>query len=206
MCCACGDEMVISLVIETMRQEARDLSIARVHLSLWVDKGLRDVSCALHSTGMSYWNVLGTLLGYDAIGELPAPHDGPYAFVGEDVRSDSVWFEATSHQPHVLIEFERYTGKTDESKLVGKVDNLLLAHHRWGQQPAVLILSYWTKGLASLPDHALLRRRVQQGFMTSAKEQVEGSGRCQIFFFQTVLQQTAEDRWRLSQVIERGIP
>jgi hypothetical protein len=51
----------------------------------------------------------------------------------------------------------------------------------------------------------MLRRRVQHGFVTSAKEQVEGSGHCQVFFFQTVLQQTAEGRWRLSQVIERGM-
>jgi hypothetical protein len=42
--------------------------------------------------------------------------------------------------------------------------------------------------------------------MTSAKEQVAGSGRCQVFFFQTVLQQTVEGCWRLSQVIERGTP
>jgi hypothetical protein len=193
-------------VVEAMRREARDLTVARAHLSLWVEKGLSDVSCTLHSTGMSYWNLIGTVLGYDAIGELPAPHDGPYTVVGDDVRSNSVWFEAPSHQPHVLVEFERYTGKTDETKLIGKVDNLLLAHHRWGQQPAVLILSYWTKGLVSLPDHAILRHRVQHGFMTRAKEQVEGSGRCQIFFFQTVLQQTIEGRWRLLQVIERGMP
>jgi hypothetical protein len=206
MCYACGDELVNYSVVEIMRREAADLTIARAHLSLWVEKGLSDFSCALHSTGMSYWNVMGTVLGYDAIGELPAPQDGPYAFVGDDVRSDSVWFDATSHQPHVLIEFERYTRKTDETKLIGKVDNLLLAHHRWGQQPDVLILSYWTKGLASLPDHAMLRRRVQHGFVTSAKEQVDGSGYCQVFFFQTVLQQTAEGRWRLSQVIERGRP
>jgi hypothetical protein len=206
MCCACGDALVNYSVVEVMRREARHLSIARAHLSLWVEKGLRDVSYTLHSTGMSYWNVIGIVLGYDAIGELPAPHDGPYAFVGDDVRSDSVWFDAASHQPHVVIEFERYTRKTDETKLIGKVDNLLLAHHRWGQQPAVLILSYWTKGLASLPDHAMLRRRVQHGFVTSAKEQVEGSMHCQVFFFQTVLQQTVEGGWRLSQVIERGVP
>jgi hypothetical protein len=206
MCSACGDALVTYSVVEAMRREARDLTVARAHLSLWVEKGLSDVSCTLHSSGMSYWNLIGTVLGYDAIGELPAPHDGPYAFVGDDVRSDSVWFEAPSHQPHVLVEFERYTGKTDETKLIGKVDNLLLAHHRWGQQPAVLILSYWTKGLVSLPDHAILRHRVQHGFMTRAKEQVEGSGRCQIFFFQTVLQQTIEGRWRLLQVIERGMP
>src|SRR5919109_625016 len=203
MCSARGDELVTYSVIDVMRREARDLTIARAHLSLWVEKGLSDFSCTLHSTGMSYWNLMGTVLGYDAIGELPAPHDGPYAFVGDDVRSDSVWFEAISHQPHVLVEFERYTGKTDEIKLMGKVDNLLLAHHRWGQQPAVLVLSYWTKGLASLPDHAMLRRRVQHGFVTRAKEQVDGSVHCQVFFFQTVLQQTVEGRSRLSQVIER---
>jgi hypothetical protein len=63
MCCMCGDELVTYSVVEAIRREARDLSIAREHLSLWVEKGLSDVSCALHSTGMSYWNVMGTVLG-----------------------------------------------------------------------------------------------------------------------------------------------
>jgi len=58
MCYACGDKLVNYAVVEVMRREAADLTIARAHLSLWVEKGLSDVSCALHSTGMSYWNVL----------------------------------------------------------------------------------------------------------------------------------------------------
>lgn len=206
MSCVFGGEQVAASAIDGIRQEAGDLSIAKAQLGLWTNRGVADTSCALHSMGMSYWNLMGVLLKYEAITEMPAPNDSPYAFVGDDVRNDSVWFRAPTYLPTVLVEFERYSGPSDEKKLVGKVDNLLLAHHRWGKQPEVLILAYWTKGLASLPDHSALRRRSRDGFETSAKEHVEGSMDCQVFFFQTVLQQTTDSRWRLSQMIERGLP
>jgi hypothetical protein len=154
---------------------------------------------------MSYWSLLGTILGFEAVSEMPAPNDGPYAFVGDDVRNDSVWFAKQQHDPAVLVEFERYGGSGDEGKLAGKVDNLLLAHHRWGKRPQTLVLAYWTKGLASLPDHALLRQRVRNGFDTRTREQVHGSVGCEVYFFQAVLQQTPESCWRLSQMIERGV-
>ncbi len=126
--------------IDWIRQEASDLSIARTRLSLWLDRGVADISCSLHSVGTSYWSLLGTVWGFDAVTEMPAPNDGPYAFVGDDVRSDSVWFAAQQPKPDVLVEFERYGGPADEGKLAGKVDNLLLAHHRWGKQPQTLVL------------------------------------------------------------------
>lgn len=192
--------------IEWIRQEASDLSIGRARLSLWLDRGVPDTSCSLHSVGMSYWSLLGTVLGFEAITEMPAPNDGPYAFVGDDVRSDSVWFATHQGKPDVLVEFERYAGSADEGKLAGKVENLLLAHHRWGKQPQTLVLAYWTKGLASLPDHASLRQRVRNGFVTRARECVCGSLACEVHFFQVVLQEVPESHWRLSQLIERGVP
>lgn len=200
-----GGSPVANSAIERIRQEANDLSIAKSHLSLWAERGVADTSCSLHSVGMSYWSLLGTMLGYETISEMPAPNEGPYAFVGDDVRNDSVWLERQQREPSVLVEFERYGGSADEGKLVGKVDNLLLAHHRWGKRPQVLILAYWTKGLASLPDHAMLRQRVKNGFETRARECVCGSVACEVYFFQTVLQQTPESHWRLSQMIERGV-
>ncbi len=148
---------------------------------------------------------MGTILGYTSISEMPAPQDGSCAFVGDDVRSDSLWFYASDHKPIAVIEFERYARQSDEDKLVGKVDNLLLAYHRWGMEPRVLVLAYWTKGLATLPNHARLRRRVKQGFVTPAKERVEAAVDCELLFFQTVLSETDTGRWRLSQVVERGL-
>jgi len=197
---------MVKLPIDLIREEASDLSIARARLALWSARGIPDTSCALHSVGMSYWSLLGTVLGFEAITEMPAPNDGPYAFVGDDVRSDSVWFTTRQHTPDVLVEFERYGGSADEGKLAGKVDNLLLAHHRWGKQPQTLVLAYWTKGLASLPDHASLRQRVRNGFVTRARECVCGSLACEIHFFQVVLREVSESHWRLSQLIERGVP
>lgn len=199
-----GGDPVVTSPIDRIRQEANDLSIARTSLSLWQERGVADTSCALHSVGMSYWSLLGTQSGFEAVSEMPAPNDGPYAFVGDDVRNDSVWF-TMQHEPLVLVEFERYSGAVDEGKLAGKVDNLLLAHHRWGRRPQILVLAYWTKGLASLPNHAMLRQRLRNGFETGAREKVCGSVGCEVYFFQAVLQQTSESCWRLSQMIERGV-
>jgi hypothetical protein len=192
-------------LIDRIRQESREMSVAGRHMSLWTSEGVEDYSCAIHSTGMSYWNAMGTAFGFDAIGEMPAPQSGRYAFAGDDVRSDSVWFDQVAHSPSVVVEFERYTRLTDEAKLIGKVDNLLVAHHRWNQRPRILVLAYWTKGLASLPDHALLRARVRNGFVTNAKEIVEGAANCEVLFFQAVLQQSDGGKWRLAQIIERGV-
>lgn len=191
-------------IVERIRDEVRTLALARQHLSLWTERGLPDYSCSLHSAGTTYWNTLGAMLDFDAIVEMPAPQIGPFAFAGDDVRSDSLWFDRSGHHPIVVVEFERYTRQTDQLKLSGKVDNLLLAYHRWDQQPQVLVLSYWTKGLAALPNHEVLRQRVSQGFTTSAQERVDGARGCELLFFQTVLSESEFGRWRLSEIRERG--
>ena len=205
MFCVFGGDHMVPSVAETIRKETGELTIAKRHLSLWTERGIADASCALHSVGMTYWNLMGTMLGFDAIAEMPAPAEGAYGFVGDDVRNDSAWFSQGSAHPLVLVEFERYSGQTDEGKLVGKMNSLLLAHHRWLSVPTTLILAYWTKGLASLPDHASLRRRVNQGFETTAKERVRGGTAVTVLFFQFVLQSTDRTRWQLTQVIERGV-
>lgn len=205
MCLVCGENEVNSSTVEQIREEARTLTIAKQRLPIWTGQGLDDYSCTLHSTGSTYWNTMGADLGYVSITEMPAPQKGPCAFVGDDVRSDSLWFDAGEHRPIVVVEFERYTRRSDENKLVSKVDNLLLAYHRWGMMPRVLVLAYWTRGLATLPDHASLRRRVKQGFVTPAKERVEAAVDCELLFFQTVVAETDTGQWRLSQVVERGL-
>jgi hypothetical protein len=199
-----GDQMAQS-VVEAIRQETNELSLAKQHLGIWTDRGIADTSCALHSIGNSYWNLMGTMCGFDAITEMPAPVDGVYGVVGDEVRNDSAWFSRGSNYPSVIVEFERYSGQLDEGKLTGKVNSLLLAHHRWRTVPKTLILAYWTKGLAALPDHDAMRQRAKQGFVTSAKERVTGAADAAVLFFQFVLQSADETRWRLAQVIERGV-
>lgn len=191
--------------VEAIRKETSELSLAKRHLGLWTNRGVADASCALHSTGMTYWNLMGTMFGFDAITEMPAPTQGAYGYVGDDVRNDSAWFASGADTPSVLVEFERYSGQSDEGKITGKVSSLLLAHHRWQNAPKILVLAYWTKGLAALPDHDALRRRLKQGFETGAKERVSGATDAALLFFQFVLQSTDNTRWRLTQVIERGV-
>lgn len=205
MSCEFGEGQVEQSVIEAIRTEASGMSIARRHFGLWTERGLADTSCSLHSVGVSYWNAMGTISGFNAICEMPAPVAGFYGNVGDDVRNDSVWFPPNSTSPIVLVEFERYSGASDAAKLTGKADNLLMAHHRWQASAKVLILAYWTKSFAALPDHAAMRQRLRRGFETSAKERVGGAFGCELLFFQFVLQQAEESRWQLSQILERGV-
>jgi len=196
------------LVIDELRrrltEECASLAVAREVLPLWTDRGLADYSCTLHSAGVTYWTSLGQRLGYQAFVEMPPPLRGAYAHVGLDVRSDSAWYSRDSVRPSVLVEFERYAGAIDEGKLMAKVSNLLLAHHRWEQAAGALVLAYWTKSVATLPDHRAMKERVRSGFETAAKERVAGSSSCRLLIFQTVLRQTADGTWRLWQMIERG--
>lgn len=184
-------------------ERLHDLQLARELFPLWVETGLRDYSCTIHSYGISFWSALGRVIGYEALGELPAPANGRYANVGDDVRSDSAWFDRVSGEPVLLVEFERYDGLVDEEKLIRKVDNLLLAHHRWGQ-PAHVVLAYWTKGLCDSPDHGKLTARFKTGFQTSAMERVEGSSKGNLLMYQFLLRQSDSGRWRLWQIKQRA--
>jgi len=124
-----------------------------------VHHGLKDADVFMHSLGCSVWNTLGHELDYMAVPESPAP-----AASGDNIRSDSVWFEKESATPKVLIEFERYDGSENgKAKLVEKLTNLMEASQRWEHQPDLLILSAWSSGLVSAPDFSALEHLYRQG-------------------------------------------
>lgn len=195
---------MVSDLSEQIRRTSASLSVARDDFPQWTEVGMADHSCAIHSMGVSYWTRLGNVLGYLAVSELPPPPGGRYAHVGDDIRSDSVWFGRDDLSPAVVVEFERYGGAFDEAKLLGKVQNLLLAFHRWDGSPRIAVLSYWTKGLATTPSHDLLKRRFIGGFETAARERVPGAHACELLIWHTVLRETSDGTWRLWQMIERG--
>lgn len=170
---------------------------------LWTSQGLPDGT--VHSAGVSLLTVLGQTLGYEAYCEMPAPRKGRYAHVGDDVRSDSAWFDRNTARPVLLAEFERYSGQMDEGGLQTKVKNLLLAHHRWGEMPECVVLAYWTKSLRQLPDHNALVHIYRRGFQTRAMEPVDGTSSGALFLYQFILKEADSGYWRLDQVRERGV-
>ena len=190
---------------ETLRERLADLDEARAIMPILTDWGVQDSGIWVHSLGCSFWTLLGARLGFIAASEAPAPAHGSYSFVGVDVRSDSVWFNRESREPGLLLEFERYSGLIDAAKLSGKVKNLLLAHHRWGETADLLMLAYWTNGLASLPMHSELVRILRQGFETPARERVYGSSKGSLLFFQFVMREDRDGLLRLTDIIERGL-
>ena len=123
---------------------------------------------------------------------------------GDNVISDSAWFVKAQDHPEALVEFERYSDEGDAGKLLSKVQNLLLGYWRWHQQPKLLVVAYWTKGLRNLPDHQSMRAIIRNGFTTGARENIPGTRTVRIRFFQFVFEELSPERWKLVRIIERG--
>lgn len=102
----------------------------------------------------------------------------------------------------MLAEFERYTGQRKDLK--PKVENLLLAQHRWEVPDCKLLMAYWTEGLVSLPDHGELRSVVSSGFTTSVREEVSGGNSGTIQFLQFVMTKGRDGLLRLTGIVVRG--
>jgi hypothetical protein len=200
-----GENSMTDALALLIRKELRTLAVARRYLPSWFSAGWPDESCNLHSVGVSFWTSFGQHSGFEAISEMPAPPLGPFAFAGSDVRSDSAWSQPGSWKPRLLVEFERYAGEVDATKLRGKMHNLVLAQHRWGSTAELLILAYWTRGLASLPEHESLRWIARHGFETRERQRVDGITSGDVLFVQFVHEQLANGHWRLQQAIERGV-
>ena len=145
--------------------------------------GVKDEDVMIHSLGCSVWNTLGHELGFMAVVEGPAPIAS-----GNDIRSDSIWFDKANNTPLVLIEFERYDG-TDRGfgKLEEKLGNLMEASMRWGGQPKLLVLSAWSPGLVSAPDLEKLELMFRQGFSNSKGAKVFAPTDCQLLLHRFVL-------------------
>lgn len=189
---------------KTIVAELQNLQMARAILPIWTDWGVQDEGVSIHSLGVTFLTTLGHRLNHIAVNEMPAPKQGRYAHVGDDVRSDSVWFDRTRQFPLLIAEFERYSGSSDKTKLEGKVKNLLLAQHRWNKAAEFLVLAYWTKGLLSLPEHANLQQIVKGGFETSARERVFGCTKGKLVFIQFVMREKQGNLLYLSDIIQRG--
>lgn len=200
-----GDDSMAEDLLINLQESLSSLALVREVMPLWTDWGISDEGLWVHSLGCTFWTILGYRLGRSAVSDVPAPSRGQFAKIYGQVRSDSIWFNNATHQPEVLVEFERYNGKQDTDKLMSKMKNLLLAHHRWSETAKLLILAYWTKGLTSLPQHSELTQLVQEGFETSIKETVSGSKKGTLLFFQFVMQEEKDGLLRLSAIIPRGL-
>jgi len=158
-----------------LERECEQCLFARRCFASWCGPGIGDQANLVHSFGTGYLAGLGFDAGMTALVEVPAPNSGPYGFAGDNVRSDVAWLSAGACDAVALFEFERYSGVRDSAKLAAKVENLVLASHRWSRgQVIVPVLVYWTQGLRSSPDHEALREIARRGFRTAAGEQVAG--------------------------------
>ncbi|WP_224745832.1 hypothetical protein [Neiella litorisoli] len=151
--------------------------------------GLQDTDVMVHSLGCSLWNTLGHELGYMALVEGPAP-----VASGNDIRSDSVWFEKSTCSPKVLVEFERYDGSAKTAgKLREKLCNLMEAAMRWEYQPKLIVLSAWSPGLVSAPDLDELKNLFCKGVNNSKGLFIPPSIGCQLLLHRLVLDKAHDD-------------
>ena len=189
-------------IVQQLRAALADTSVATELLPRWGASGWPDDGCTLHSCGVTFWTVLGMRLGCESLAEMPAPGHN----ADPDIRSDSAWFNPAGGPPVLLVEFERYAGDGDTGKLAAKVRNLARAADRWGAASATLVLAYWSRGLANLPDHESLRGIVSKGIVGGAVPAVPPLPCTRLLFFQFVHQAAQSGRWRLHQILERGLP
>ena len=181
------------------------LDLPRELTPMLTDWGVEDSDVMIHSLGATFWTLLGDRLGYASVAEIPAPSKGEFAFLGEKVRSDSGWFNRQTTENVSLIEFERFTNvQPDEAKLRLKVQNLLLAHQRFGDAPRHLVLAYWTKALVNVPEHKAFNSLIKQGFtLPVTNERVPGTLDAKFYCFQFLLQPAQNGLLKLTEIIRR---
>jgi hypothetical protein len=192
------------VVIHEIPDAIQNIDQVQQMLPIWTDWGIADVSCSIHSLGISFLTHLGQTLGFVSVSEFPVPRQGQYTTTGDDIRCDSIWFDRQTQSPVLIAEFERYTGITDQRKLEGKIENLLLAHHRMQAFPRWLVLAYWTEGLASLPNHSRFHQIIRQGFETNERLRVDGSQKGRLLCFQFINETTPHQSLRLTKIVQRG--
>ena len=158
--------------------------------------GVIDSDVYMHSVGCSVWNTLGHELGYMAVVETPAPYGS-----GDNIRSDSAWFDKQGNSPRVLVEFERYGG-TDacKTKLISKLCNLMEASVRWERHPGLLVLSAWSAGLVSAPDYSEIESIYRSGFVNRKGVRVQRPPYGSLLLHRIVLQLGVDGLLRLKHM------
>lgn len=176
---------------------------ATSHLPMWAEWGVRDASHLIHSLGCTFLTAIGREAGFASVSEVPAPREGVLEGVEEDVRSDSVWFNRTTRSVDLIAEFERYAGQ--QKDLSPKIESLLLAQQRWGNENAVLVLAYWTIGYVTLPDHQELKAITRAGYRAAGGQRVPGNLLSRVLFYQFVMSEAPGGKLHLSAIFQRGV-
>ena len=164
--------------------------------------GVTDQDVMIHSLGVSCWNCLGYNLDLMAVVECPSPFSG---IAGDDIRSDSVWFDKKTKQPVAVIEFERYDGSENgQKKLLEKAENLLESNKRWGGAPQILILSAWSIGMVKAPDYHFFSGIIRNGFKNRKGSRVKGNTEVKFLFSRFCFQPMTGKKLYLDQIFFEG--
>lgn len=143
--------------------------------------GVTDVGLTIHSLGLNYLAALGRDLGCPSVTEFPVASGNPSpdpalaGFDGLEVRPDVVWFDRAYRTPVLLAEFERFDELSARRNILAeKAENLVLAHHLAGGQPAILLLALWTFTGIRVTGLAEINTRVRSGFRRDGGARING--------------------------------
>lgn len=164
-------------------------------------QGVKDEHVYVHSIGCSLWNTLGHEFDYMAVVEGPAP-----SAAGNDIRSDSIWFDKKTVTPKVLIEYERFDGTyKGKRKLLEKLINLIDAAARWQSSTELLVLSFWSQDLVSLPDFNELEQVFQNGALNNKGAFLQVPNNCQLLINRMMFIKGSDGLLRLKNMTYRCI-
>ena len=195
----------IGSVEEALRDEFRNLSLARQEFPILTDWGVEDFSETVHSMGINYLTQMGGQLGFIGTSEYPVRLRDPRVVSGSAQRwvvPDSVWWDRASRRAVFACEFERYApGGGKRQDLQSKVRNLLLAHRELGAGPRLLLLMLWTVSGVPVEDTAELTSLIRNGFSFTNGANVAGLEPDSRFLLVSAVFASHQGKVRLKEVL-----
>jgi len=172
-------------VARTLVQNLRSSEIIRETYPALFEGGVAEGS--FHSYMLSALLLLGDRLRYSAVCDSPIFDRLDNLLLGEgSKRPDSVWFDRGTEIVRVLIEFERYTANSLESK----ARNLLLMANACADDVNLLVLMYWTPQVRTLTELRTAYEVSKRGFRSKGSQ--FGPARCPMLLLETIVKRRTE--------------
>ena len=142
---------------------------------------------SFHSYMLSALLLLGHRLGYSAVLDSPVFDRLDNLLLSEgSKRPDSVWFERGTETVRVLIEFEKYTANSLESK----ARNLVLTANACAEDVTLVVLMYWTTQVRSWGDLRRAAELARKGFRS--KGSYFSPAACPMLIVETIVERHGE--------------
>ena len=177
--------MRVKHIGHTLTEEFALGTYLRDEFPMLAEWGVEDHGLTMHSLGLNYLAALGRHANFWAVSEYPIL---PIAPSGSEpgIRTDVVWFDRNCGEIALLGEFERYEPAAMKAGAIRrKAENMVIAHHRLGACPRILLLALWT--LSGIPVTGIgeIKTHLRAGFQDATGEWIPALGQEAVFFVVT---------------------